>query len=418
MNQCEKMKEKINNFRKHRKTKHERVRNFIVIKRSNKAVQALTLPKVLNLNPRSAMNKIDELKTFIEEESIDCAFISESHEKENKKLEDQFKLEGHVVISNIYQRHGKGGRPALIVNENKFNVQNLTNTIVDLPWGVEVTWALITPKNVSNASIIQKIVCAAIYCKPKSKKKTELLDHISSTYNFLNTKYGKGLFWMLAGDTNDLKLDAILNLSPNMKSMVDKPTRLNPDKILDNIITDMSKWYQIPECLPPLDADVGTGGKPSDHLTVVMTPINVVNNKPARTERQVTVRPMKQSGIDMFGSWLKKQNWSEVFNAKTVDEKTEIFQSLLLQKVEEFLPQKTRRISSDDQPFCTEEMKRIKRLKSREYHKSRKSPKWMDLNKKYKKEVSQAEKNFYRNIVRDLKSSKVGQWYSKLKRLC
>ena len=103
MNQCEKMKEKINNFRKHRKTKHERVRNFIVIKRSNKAVQALTLPKVLNLNPRSAMNKIDELKTFIEEESIDCAFISESHEKENKKLEDQFKLEGHVVISNIYQ---------------------------------------------------------------------------------------------------------------------------------------------------------------------------------------------------------------------------------------------------------------------------------------------------------------------------
>ena len=58
-----------------------------MIKRSNKIAQALNLPKVLNLNPRSAMNKVEELKTFIEEESIDCAFISESHETENKRLE-------------------------------------------------------------------------------------------------------------------------------------------------------------------------------------------------------------------------------------------------------------------------------------------------------------------------------------------
>ena len=73
---------------------------------------------------------------------------------------------------------------------------------------------------------------------------------------------------------------------------------------------------------------------------------------------------------------------------------------------------------SDDQPFCTEEMKRLKRLKSREYHKNRRSIKWRDLNKRYKKAVSQAKKDFYRNIIRDLKTSKIGQWYSKLKRLC
>ena len=169
---------------------------------------------------------------------------------------------------------------------------------------------------------------------------------------------------MIAGDTNVLKLDAILDLSPNMKSMVDKPTRLNPDRILDNIITDMAKWYQPPECLPPLDADDGSGGKPSDHLTVVMKPIDVINNKPARTERKVEVRPMKESGISMFGAWLKNHNWSEVYEAESVDEKSEIFQNILLQKVEEFLPQKMRKISSDDQPFCTENMKRLKRLKS------------------------------------------------------
>ena len=86
-------------------------------------------------------------------------------------MEENIHLENHVVISNISQRQGKGGRPALIVNEKMFNVQNLTNTVIDLPWGVEVTWALLTPKNVSNDSIVQNIVCGAIYSKPNSKKK-------------------------------------------------------------------------------------------------------------------------------------------------------------------------------------------------------------------------------------------------------
>ena len=372
----------------------------------------------MNLNPRSAMNKIQELQAFIEEESIDCAFISESHDRENKKLEDHITLEDHEVISNLYQREGKGGRPALIVNKNKYNITNLTNSLITIPWGVEVVWALLTPKNVTSDSTIQNIVLGSIYSKPNSKKKTALLDHIAETYNFLSTKYGQGLYWILAGDTNDLKLQPILNLSPNMKSLVKEPTRKNPDKILDNIITDMGKWYQSPKCVPPLDADPGSGGKPSDHLIVIMEPISVLNNKPSRTKREILVRPLKQSGIDMFAHWINKQTWEEVLRANTVDEKTEVLQKILLNKVDEYLPQKVLKISSDDQPFITEKLKCLKQKKSREYNKNRRSKKWHDLNKKYKKEVSLSKKQFYNNIIKDLKKSMPAQWYSKLKRLC
>ena len=73
-----------------------------MIKRSNKLIQALHLPKVLNLNPRSAMNKKEEISTFIKEESIDVAFISESHDRDNKRLEDHINLEDHITISNLY----------------------------------------------------------------------------------------------------------------------------------------------------------------------------------------------------------------------------------------------------------------------------------------------------------------------------
>ena len=99
----------------------------------------------MNVNPRSAMNKLDQLKIFIEEENVDCAFISESHDRKNFKLEDNFELENFKVISNLDQRNCKGGRPALIINSAKYDYEDLTNTLISIPRGVEVTWANITP---------------------------------------------------------------------------------------------------------------------------------------------------------------------------------------------------------------------------------------------------------------------------------
>ena len=147
------------------------------------------------------------------------------------------------------------------MNDSKYHVQNLTNNLI--PQRVEITWALLTPKQVSANSIVMKIVVASIYCKPDSRKKTLLLDHIAETYHTLCSKYQRGLYFLLAGDTNDLKLDSILNLSPNFKQLVDSPTRMNPPRILDPIITTLSVFYQKPICLPPLDPDPDKNESPS-----------------------------------------------------------------------------------------------------------------------------------------------------------
>ena len=183
------------------------------------------------------MNKTEELSDFISEHEIDVAFISESFDRESKSLHKHLNLPDHQVISNIYQRKESGGRPVLIVNKIKYDVEDLTNTVIQIPWGVEIVCAKLTPKLVSQDSIVQSIILASIYSKPQSKKKSAMHDHIAETYNFLSTKYGKGLYWLMAGDTNDLSLGPILNLSPNLRSLVTKPTRLNPDSILDNVLT-------------------------------------------------------------------------------------------------------------------------------------------------------------------------------------
>ena len=73
--------------------------------------------------------------------------MSESWEREEKNLEKLINIDDYEVISNFYQRAGKGGRPALIVNKKLFKVENLTNTQVTIPWGVEVVWAALTPSS-------------------------------------------------------------------------------------------------------------------------------------------------------------------------------------------------------------------------------------------------------------------------------
>ena len=134
-----------------------------------------------------------------------------------------------------------------------------------------MTWALLPPKVLSKDSIIRKIVLGAKYVKPRIKNAT--VDHIANVHNVIQTRYGKGLQWILAGDTKDLKLGPIPRLNTKFQSIVSKPTRINiknPSKSskLDIIITDLHKWYQKPQCLLPIEPDIKCD-KLSDHLTVV-----------------------------------------------------------------------------------------------------------------------------------------------------
>ena len=52
----------------------------------------------------------------MDEENIDLVCMSESWERENLTLDKIIKIDNYTVLSNVSQRKGKGGRPAIIVN--------------------------------------------------------------------------------------------------------------------------------------------------------------------------------------------------------------------------------------------------------------------------------------------------------------
>ena len=128
------------------------------------------MPTIANINPRSVYNKIDELHTFVLEEQVDLVFVSESWERQNVLLKDIINLEHYEVISNVHQRNNDGGRPAIIANKEKYDVKDITNKLIQIPWGVEAVWCILTPKNALHDSKIRKIACCSLYCKPGSKK--------------------------------------------------------------------------------------------------------------------------------------------------------------------------------------------------------------------------------------------------------
>ena len=197
--------------------------------------------------------------------------------------------------------------------------------------------------------------------------------------------------------------------------MVTGVTRQNPPKIIVPIITTLHTYYQEPIIFPPLDPDPYSDGKPSDHFIQVMRPINTINNKSARTYRVLTVRPILESGMNQLKSWMSHQTWRDILEEESIDKKAILLQEIVLKQVNQFLPEKRRVIASDDDPWVTEDVKKLNRHRQREYRKNKNSNKYQEINWSYKKKLRDAKKKFKQRMIDNVKDSNKSQWYSKLK---
>ena len=394
--------------------------NLKTIKRSNKILEASTLPVVLNLNPRSLYQKLDEFETLIEQTNTGVCCISEtwdrSHVPGGAMLSDLINIEGYQLVQNVVQRKKKGGKPAILVNKNMFHVKELSPDVVSVPVNIEAAWVLLTPKSSFSSSKFKKIVVASLYYT-SSTKRSEFLDHISETYSLLCAKYGPNIGFLLAGDFNRLKIGPILNLSPDLKQVVCSVTRRNPDATLDLIITNMHSFYHQPFTMEPLDNDVEGLGKPSDHLIVVMQPLSSANPVQSKKYKTVTFRPYPDSGIREMGKWIQSQSWNEVYSLQSAHDKAEKFESMLNEKINLYFPEKTIKVNENDKPWMNVELINLDRKRKREYVKHKKSNKWKKLDKIFTEKSEEQKVSYYENMVEDLKTSNPGQWYSKIKRM-
>ena len=89
----------------------------------------------------------------------------------------------------------------------------------------------------------------------------------------------------------------------------------------------------------------------------------------------------------------------------------------MVHKIDEIFPVKTRKINSDDQPWVSFKLKKLDRRRKRVFNKERKSEKWKNLDKIFRKEAKLEKSEFYKKTVADLRKENPSQWYSCLKRI-
>ena len=395
--------------------------NLRTVKRSNKVLEASALPVVLNLNPRSLYNKEAEFRTLIEQTEAGVCTVSESWDRSHRAggslISDRINIEGYRWVKNIVQRNKKGGKPAMLINEKDYYIKELCPDVITVPVGVEAVWTLLTPKHTTVHSKVKRIAVASVYYSSTQTRKDDFLDHISLAYNTLCAKYGSDLKFIISGDFNRLNIKPILNLSQDLKQVVQIVTRTNPDATLDLIITNLQSLFHPPTTLPPLDNDENISGKPSDHLIVVMKPLSNLNPRQSVRYKTIKYRPFPDSGIREMGQWLQSQRWGEIYSENDENRKAEKFEAIIMEKVNLFFPEKTLKISANDQPWANAQLLRLDRQCKREYNKNKKSNKWKKLNQSLLEMTSQLKTDYYENMVEDLKESNVGQWYSKVKRM-
>ena len=105
--------------------------------------------------------------------------------------------------------------------------------------------------------------------------------------------------------------------------------------------------------------------------------------KQERLYKEVKFRPLPESGINMFGEWIKSQNWEDIYQATDAHSKADKLQTMFMEQLDKCLLLKTYKISSDDKPWFNFKLKKLDRQRKREYVKHQKSAKWLDLNAKF-----------------------------------
>ena len=100
------------------------------VRRNNIFLQAVGLPTVMNLNPRSIYNKSEEFQLLLDQYDVDVVCMSESWERDSLSLGQLLKLDNYQIFSNPKQRDFKGGKPAILVKSDNFNVKPLCPDII------------------------------------------------------------------------------------------------------------------------------------------------------------------------------------------------------------------------------------------------------------------------------------------------
>ena len=205
--------------------------------------QSSNLPLCLLFNARSIFNKSDNLTEMLHQIGPDLCIISETFERERKKIDSVLNSRHFKSISCYRKNRAPGGGCSILYHENRFSVTNLE---IAAPEEIESCWAMFVPKSSSNGhnQKVKRIAVGSYYVSPRSRHKDEIIEHIISTIHQLRAKYDNDVHFLVGGDFNRLEITDILDSYGALKQIISVPTRKTA--LLEIILTDLHTLFHPP----------------------------------------------------------------------------------------------------------------------------------------------------------------------------
>ena len=165
-----------------------------------------------------------------------------------------------------------------------------------IPEDIEAAWTVLAPLSGQKDNLkVKRILVGSIYVSPKSRVKSEIIEHMIQSIHSVRAKYENEVNCLIGGDFNHLDISEILECHGGLKQIIFVPTR--KQATLEILLRDLRSLYHSPTTLPPLQADPGTGGKDSDHDGLLFVPLYNVQYKVERKRKTNNTRPIPQSQV-------------------------------------------------------------------------------------------------------------------------
>ena len=344
----------------------------------------------------------------------DISFLTEVWQKqENKKhqekIEKMFEISGIKYISTPRPGTKRGGGAAIAVRTQNFTISKLN---IAIPKSAEVVWGLLKPKTITGN--ISTIIVCTFYSPPRLRKNNGLIDHLTVTlHSLLSIHSGAGV--IISGDRNSIEISALLSIDPTLQQIVKVPTR--GLRTLDVIITNLSRYYHDPVVIPPIIPDNPGAGVPSDHSGILATPNTNSTQVTRRTRITKNIQPLPESLFHPFEQKITTQLQKFVISQNSSTDSVQQFQDTLKSMVDDTFPKREIKICSDDKPYFTEKLRKLKRIRQREYHKHGRSDKYLELKENFEEKLRNEKEKYIQKISTEVAEGRRGSVYPTLKKL-
>ena len=364
--------------------------NNITVRKDNRCILASKLPTIFVTNHRSFFPKFNNFLELVKTLDLTLGLHSEVWEDKEKKdhqnkIEEAMELEGVHYISNPRPKR-RGGGAAITLVGGDFT---LTRLDVVTPRNLEVVWGLVRPNQPTKD--FKGIIVCSFYSVPRSKRKTQLIEHIAINYGELRTRY-KDCFFLTGGDKNDLDLKLILDISPTFHTHNTKPTY--GQKNIDVLVSDMVHLFNEPIIIPNVPTDIPDGqpggGKISDHPVVYTMPRLNRTQKPARELVVKKTRRIKDEDILKIGQWIQQESWVEMLDCG--ESMATKYSEIVFAKLDEICPEVEVKITKMDGKVTSLALQKLARQRLREYTLNGNSKKFKEIKKKQKQRISYENK--------------------------